>query len=249
MRIISMAYGLFAYLLGVGSLVLFILFANNHIGVVLPQYASLGIDHANGAPFSNPLLVNLSLIALFGFQHSVMARPGFKKILNQMIPAGLERSSYVLMTAVVTLLLVQHWQPMAGSVWAVENHAGRLALTSLYYVGWMITFLATYLINHFHLFGLQQSFHPNDPDAGAKTFVTPFFYKLVRHPIQSGIFIAMLATPDMTMGRAVLASGMIVYIFIGLMFEERDLIAEFGDTYRDYKKRVPALLPWFKRGN
>ena len=244
MRIIGMLYGLLSYLLGMLSLIVFVFAANNHMGIFgIETLLPLNIDQFNGAPSSYPLLVNIGLLVLFGLQHSIMARPGFKAKLVAILPASLERSTYVLATAIVTIALVQYWQPMAGSLWHVENEIGRQILNILFYTGWLITFLATYMLNHYHLFGLQQSFRSNDPDAGSKEFKTPFFYKFVRHPIQTGVAIAMLAAPDMTAGRALLAAGMLLYIAIGLYFEERDLITEFGDTYRDYKKRVPALFP------
>ncbi len=247
MRLITMLYGLISYLLGVVALVALIFFANNHMGVFgVPELLPLNIDQLNGPPSAYPLAVNIGLLALFGIQHSVMARPGFKEKLTKVIPSSWERSTYVLATALVSFAIIHYWQPMAGSLWSVENEMARTVITVIFFTGWLITFLATYMLNHFHLFGLQQSFKSNDPDAGAKDFKTPYFYKLVRHPIQTGVFIGMLATPDMTMGRAVLAVGMIAYIFIGLYYEERDLIAEFGDTYRDYKNKVPALLPGFK---
>lgn len=249
MRLITMLYGLVSYLLGVAALIGLILFANNHMGIMgMPELLSLNIEEFNGPPTAYPLAVNIALLALFGIQHSVMARPGFKEKLTKIIPASWERSTYVLATAIVSFAVIIYWQPMAGSIWSVENELARTIITVIFYLGWLITFLATYMLNHFHLFGLQQSFKSNDPDAGTKDFKTPYFYKLVRHPIQTGVFIGMLATPDMTMGRAVLAVGMIAYIFIGLYYEERDLIAEFGDTYRDYKSKVPALLPWLKFG-
>jgi len=247
MRIIGMLYGLICYLLGVFSLVLFIFVANNHIGIFgIDSLLSLNIDQLNGSPSLYPIAVNIGLLALFGIQHSVMARPGFKTLLARILPTTWERSTYVLATAIVVIALVQYWQPITGSLWHIENEGARTALNTLFYIGWLITFLATYMLNHNHLFGLQQSFKSTDPDAGAKEFKTPLFYRFVRHPIQTGVVIAMLATPDMTMGRAMLAAGMIIYIVIGLYFEERDLIAEFGDTYRDYKKRVPAVLPFMK---
>ena len=243
-KLITMLYGLISYLLGVVALVGLIFFANNHMGVFgVPELLPLNIDTLNGVPSEYPLVINVGLLSLFAIQHSVMARPGFKEKLIKVIPASWERSTYVLATAIVSFAIIQYWQPMAGSIWSVENELARTVITVIFYMGWLITFLATYMLNHFHLFGLQQSFKSDDPDAGAKDFRTPYFYKLVRHPIQTGVFIGMLATPDMTMGRAVLAAGMIAYIFIGLYYEERDLIAEFGETYRDYKSRVPALLP------
>jgi len=246
-RIFGMLYGLVCYLLGVFSLVLFIFVANNHIGIFgIDALLPLNIDQLNGAPSNYPILVDAGLLALFGVQHSVMARPGFKTMLSRFLPASLERSTYVLATAVVVIALVMYWQPLRGSLWHIENEVVRLGLNIIFYAGWLITFLATYMLNHNHLFGLQQSFKSDDPDAGTKEFKTPYFYRIVRHPIQTGVVIAMLATPDMTMGRALLAAGMLVYIAVGLYFEERDLIAEFGDTYRDYKKRVPAVLPFLK---
>lgn len=246
-RVLGMLYGLICYILGILSLVFLLFAANNHMGIFGdPALLPYNLDQASNPLPYHPLLVNLALILLFGLQHSIMARPTFKAKLTAILPASLERSTYVLATAFVTFALVLYWQPMAGALWHVENEVGRIALNVSFYFGWLVTFLATYMLNHFHLFGLQQSFKSDDPDAGAKEFKTPLFYKVVRHPIQTGVAIAMVSTPDMTTGRAVLAAGMLLYIFIGLRYEERDLIAEFGDTYRDYKKRVPSLVPFFK---
>ncbi|MBL4788613.1 MAG: isoprenylcysteine carboxylmethyltransferase family protein [Kordiimonadaceae bacterium] len=247
-RMLTALYGLTSYLVGVGSLVLFILFANNHMGLFgIEGLKSLNIDAYNNAPSSSPLLDNIALMLLFGVQHSIMARPVFKEVLTKILPSSWERSTYLLATGIVTIALVQFWEPMTAPLWVVENEAGRFVITAVFYLGWAITFLATFMLNHFHLFGLQQSFMPNDPDQANHDFVTPMFYKFVRHPIQTGVVIAMLATPDMTMGRAVLAAGMLGYIAIGLFFEERDLIRTFGDTYRTYKAHVPALFPFTKR--
>lgn len=247
MRLTGMLYGLACYLLGLVSMAAIILFANNHMGVFgVEALTSLNIDQYNTAPAANPLLVNIGLLLLFGVQHSVMARPGFKKAITKVLPESWERSTYVLATAIVTIALVQYWQPMAGDLWRVEDETGRLVLNILFYCGWVVTVLATYMLNHFHLFGLQQSFKTTDPDAGMKEFKTPYFYRFVRHPIQTGVVIALLATPDMTIGRAVFAAGMLIYIMVGLHYEERDLIREFGDTYRDYRRRVPSLIPFLK---
>ncbi|MCP5166998.1 MAG: isoprenylcysteine carboxylmethyltransferase family protein [Pseudomonadales bacterium] len=241
MKLIGQIYGLLCYLLGVASLVAFILFANNFMGLL--GLEPLNIDRANVAAMDPAWLVNVLLIALFGVQHSVMARPGFKSLLTKLLPAQLERSTYVLATALVIAVILYYWQPMRASLWRVDNDVLSRMITVVYFLGWTITLLATFMLNHFHLFGLQQSFRPEEPDAGSKVFKTPLFYSLVRHPIQTGVVIAMLATPDLTAGRALLAVGMIAYVVIGLYFEERDLVAEFGDTYRDYRKRVPALFP------
>lgn len=247
MKLIGYLYGLLCYLFGVASLVAFILFANNFMGLL--GLESLNIDSPNTAPLGSPLLINLLLLALFGIQHSVMARPGFKSILTKLLPKHLERSTYVLATAAVIAVTIYYWQPMTTSLWQIDNTLARQLITIIYFLGWTITLMATFMLNHFHLFGLQQSFRPDEPDAGSKVFKTPMFYRLVRHPIQTGVVIGMLATPDMTVGRAVLAVGMIAYVAIGLYFEERDLMAEFGDTYGDYRKRVPALFPSVRRRN
>ena len=241
------AYGLLSYLFAMTVFVVFILFTNNHLGVLgIPELLPLNIDQLNGSPSNFPLVINLVLLLLFGLQHSVMARGPFKDWLTRLLPESAERSTYVLMTGVVMLLIVLFWQPMTTVIWRAESDALRVALTVLFFVGWTITFLATFMLNHFHLFGLQQSFNHEDPDAGAKVFKTPLFYRLVRHPIQTGIVVAMVATPDLTVGRALLGGGMLVYVAIGLYFEEKDLLAFFGDTYRDYKSRVPGVIPGLK---
>lgn len=249
MKIIGMLYGLVCYLLGVTSLILFILFANNHMGVLGNEgLTSLNINQLNGPPHPFPILTNIGLLLLFGLQHSIMARPSFKARLTKFLPNSWERSTYVLATAIVLIALVEFWQPMNQPLWHLQNETLWLAVNLVFYAGWAVTLIATYLLNHFHLFGLQQTFKSVDPDTGMKEFKTPFFYKLVRHPIQTGVVIAMIAAPDMTTGRALLAIGMFVYIAVGLVYEERDLIKEFGDTYRDYKKRVPAVIPFLKAG-
>ncbi|MEP4485263.1 MAG: isoprenylcysteine carboxylmethyltransferase family protein [Halioglobus sp.] len=241
------AYGLLSYLFAMTVFVVFILFANNHLGLLgVPALLSLNIDQANGPPSDYPLVINLALLLLFGLQHSVMARGPFKSWLVRFMPESAERSTYVLMTGVVMLLIVQSWQPMTTVIWQANSEVLRAVLTGLFFAGWTITFSATFMLNHFHLFGLQQSFKHADPDAGAKIFKTPLFYRLVRHPIQSGVVLAMVATPDLTVGRAVLAGGILVYVAIGLYYEEKDLVAFFGDTYRDYKSKVPGVIPGLK---
>ncbi|MFT4518328.1 MAG: protein-S-isoprenylcysteine O-methyltransferase Ste14 [Halioglobus sp.] len=249
MKLITMLYGFTSYSLSMAALVLFMLFANNHVGLLgMDSLNALNIDQANGSPIAMPLLVNIALLLLFGIQHSVMARPGFKSALTSVLPQSWERSTYVLATAIVLGVMVWYWQPMAGTIWLVENETLRSVIAAVYWSGWLVTVLATFMLNHFHLFGLQQSFLSEDPDSGTKEFKTPFFYRFVRHPIQTGVVIAMLATPDMTVTRLVLAVGMLIYIAIGLRYEERDLLEMFGDTYRDYKRRVPAVVPFIGGG-
>ena len=235
-RSFILAYGLISYLI---FFVTF-LYAIGFLGGFLVPTSLDGLADTNTW---QALAIDLGLLSLFAIQHSVMARPAFKRWWTQFIPQPLERSTYVLATALVFFVLIYYWQPMQGSLWHVESEAARTGIAVIYFIGWAITLLATFMLNHFHLFGLQQSFRSEDPDAGSKEFKTPFFYSMVRHPIQTGVVIGMLATPDMTVSRAVLAISMLVYIGVGLYYEERDLIGEFGDTYLDYKKRVPALIP------
>ncbi len=243
-------YGLVAYLLGIISLIGFMLFTNNHftnVGLWLgdPVLGAFSIDLPAMGYTNYPTLFNIGLVALFALQHSVMARPAFKQSVTKLLPKALERSTYVLATAIVIFVLILYWHPVPDLIWQVDNETARLVINIIFWSGWVISFLATQMIDGMHLMGLKQSFGADNPDSGKKNFVTPAFYKLVRHPIQTGIIIAMIATPDMTVGRLTLALGMLVYIFAGLYFEERDLIGEFGDIYRDYKKRVPALFPKF----
>ncbi len=244
MRALTMLYGLTCYALSMAALVAFILFANNFAGFIGME--NLNIDTVNGTPAGSPLLVNLGLLLLFGLQHSVMARPGFKAAMTKVIPPTWERSTYLLGTALVTGAIVWHWQPMAGALWHVQDELLRTLINVVYFAGYGVVVAATFMLNHFHLFGLQQTFRAVDPDSGTKEFKTPGLYAIVRHPIQTGVVISMLATPDMTTGRLVLAVGMLVYIAIGLYYEEKDLLAHFGDTYRDYKNRVPGVIPFLK---
>lgn len=243
-------YGLTAYGLGLISLIAFTLFANNGfvaVGLWLddPVLGAFAIDLPARGFAGNPYLINVGWLLLFGLQHSIMARPGFKAMLTKVIPPALERSTYVLMTALVIFVMILYWRPMPDLVWQVEADWARTLVEAIYWLGILFTFAATNMIDGAHLMGIKQSFRPDRDESQAKKFVTPGFYKFVRHPIQTGLLVAMLATPDMTVGRAILAVGVIAYIVIGLYYEERDLIAEFGDTYRDYKARVPALLPKF----
>ncbi len=203
------------------------------------------VDKAIAGPAGVAVLVDLGLIALFGLQHSIMARPGFKEKWTRIIPAALERSVYCLATALVLLVLFSFWHTIDGSLWSVENPALRMAFWAVFFLGWGILFIATWLLNHFELFGLAQAWrHMRGIEAAPPEFRTPLFYKMVRHPIYLGFFLGLWATPDMTYSHALLAAGMTVYIMIGISYEERDLIAEFGDRYREYQRSVGSFLPW-----
>lgn len=205
------------------------------------------VDKGLAAPPAVAAAIDVVLIALFGLQHSVMARPGFKA--RWFVPAPLERSVYCLATALVLAVLFAFWHPLSGTVWAVADPTGRAVLWALFAAGFGIVFVSTWLINHFELFGLAQAwwhFRGHEPQPHA--FRTPLFYRLVRHPIYLGFLLAFWATPQMSMGHLLLAVGFTVYILIGIRYEERDLVAHFGDTYTQYRTRVGMVLPWVGRG-
>lgn len=207
---------------------------------LLPTHVDKGLAASPGTA----ALIDLALIALFGVQHSVMARPGFKAAFTRIVPPAIERSLYCLAAAVCLVILFAFWHPIAGSLWTVENPTARIAIWALFLLGWTILFIATWLISHFELFGLAQAWrHARGTEPPAETFRTPFFYKWVRHPIYSGFLLAFWATPDMTTSHLLLAVGMSLYIFIGIAHEEHDLLARFGGSYSDYRTRVGSVIP------
>ncbi|TNE57765.1 MAG: isoprenylcysteine carboxylmethyltransferase family protein [Sphingomonadales bacterium] len=202
------------------------------------------IDKGPSAAPTTAALINVGLIALFGIQHSVMARPGFKSAWTKIVPSASERSLYCLLTAVVLLLLFRNWHPIEGTIWSVTNEAARMVIWGLFWIGWGILFISTWLLNHFELFGLQQAWHNmTGKQAAPPQMRTPLFYKFVRHPIYTGFFIAFWSTPDMTYGHLLAAVGFTIYIMIGIAYEEKDLLDVFGDQYAEYRKRVGAFIP------
>ncbi len=211
----------------------------------LPTHVDKG---AVAAP-ATAALVDVLLIALFGIQHSVMARRGFKQGWTRIVPPPLERAVFCLASAGALVLLFAFWHPIAGSLWSVEDPTLRISLYALSFVGWGILFVSTFLINHFELFGLQQAWlHFRGSTAAPPKFHTPMFYRWVRHPLYTGFLIAFWSTPDMTYGHLLLASGFSVYIFVGIAYEEKDLLAHFGETYADYRRKVGMVIPGLGRG-
>ena len=191
--------------------------------------------------------VDFALIALFGLQHSVMARQGFKRAWKRVVPEPAERSFYVLAASAALIILFAFWRPIEGIVWSVSG-AAAYALWALFALGWLIVLLSTFLINHFELFGLQQAwFHARGRQAAAPQFRQPLFYKHVRHPLYAGFFLAFWATPQMSYGHLLLALGMSVYMLIAIRYEERDLVGLFGEDYEQYRRRVGMLAPRFRR--
>ena len=207
------------------------------------------VDVGPGGGVGTALVVDVALIALFGVQHSVMARQGFKRAWTRLVPPPAERSTYVLFASAALILLFLLWRPIGGTVWAVADPIGRGVLWVLFATGWLIVLFSTFLINHFELFGLQQAYHHvRGRTAAAPIFRQPFFYKLVRHPLYSGFFIAFWATPTMSWGHLLLAAGMSTYMLIAIRHEERDLVELFGAEYEGYREKVGMLAPRMRRG-
>jgi len=208
------------------------------------------VDRADAVtPPLMAVLINGALLALFAVQHSVMARPAFKRAWTQVVPASLERSTYVLAATLAVALLLWQWRPITDVVWSVTSPTAVVTLYALQILGWAVVLIATFLINHFELFGLRQTFAALLGRVVPETeFHTPMLYKLVRHPLYLGFVIAFWSAPHMSLGHLLFAIGGTGYILVGIFFEERDLVAHFGQKYRDYQKRVPMLLPFGKGG-
>lgn len=239
-RGLSALFGVVAYVIFLATFLYLVAFVGDIPGA--PRTVSYGRE----ASVSAAVITDILLIALFGLQHSVMARKGFKQVWTRYIPESIERSMYVLMTSVVLWIMFWFWLPISTTVWRVDNPFGAGILWGLFALGWLIVLLSTFLINHFELFGLRQVYqNMRGGSAIAPQFRQPFFYKIVRHPLYSGFLIAFWATPQMTAGHLLFAAGMTLYIVIAIGYEEKDLIALFGKNYQDYKSRVGMLSPRF----
>ena len=194
------------------------------------------------------LAVDIALIALFGVQHSVMARQGFKAAWTRIVPPPIERSVYVLFASLVLIIMFSFWRPIPAIVWQVDNVIGATLIWTVFGIGWLMVLLSTFLISHFELFGLKRAMlHLLQRPAQGPQLRQPFFYKLMRHPLYSGFLLAFWATPLMTVGHLLPAVGMTIYILIAIRYEERDLVALFGADYRDYQRNVGMLAPRRRR--
>jgi methanethiol S-methyltransferase len=190
------------------------------------------------------VIVDVLLLALFAIQHSVMARAGFKRWWTRVVPPSAERSTYVLASNICLIVLVAAWYPITQDIWRVTAQPWRTVLTAIALVGWAIVLLSTFLIDHFDLFGLRQVYARLRGRRPAEhTFTTPFFYRVVRHPLYLGFLLAFWVTPRMTLGHLLFAVGTTGYILLAVRFEERDLSRMFGEQYLDYRRRVPMLIP------
>ena len=236
--LISFLYGVAAYAAGLVGLLYFIGFSGN---LLVPKSVDIGA----GAAWGQALGTNLLLLALFGVQHSVMARRGFKRWWTRVVPPAVERSTYVVATCIVLALMFWFWVPIvAPLVWQVEHRTGVALLWSLFGLGWLLVLVSTFLINHFELFGLQQVFARLTQRALPEPqFRTPLLYRYVRHPLYAGLLLSFWSVPVMTAGRLLFAIGFSAYILIGIAFEERDLLERFGERYRRYRAEVGMLLP------
>lgn len=236
-RILILFYSVACYAAGFAALVYAIGFVGNF---AVPKT----IDGGTPAHLNTALTYNLPLLALFAIQHSTMARQGFKRRWTKIVPKPAERATYVLATAAALGLIYWQWKPLPATVWHVTNADAAAALTGLYFAGWAIVFLSSFLIDHFELFGLQQSFaNLRGKEPEAPRFRTPFFYRFVRHPIYTGLLLAFWSTPHMSEGHLLFSLATTGYIFIGIFFEERDLVSFFGDAYRKYRQTVPMVIP------
>ena len=239
-RAAAFLYGVLAYLVFFVTILYAIAFIG---GYLVPKT----IDSGAVAPAAQAVLVNLLLMSLFAIQHSVMARKGFKQWWTRIVPKSVERSTYVLLSSLVLLLLFWQWQPLPAVVWQVEDRTLAMILTGLSHTGWLLVFASTFLINHFELFGLHQvANNLAGRPMPVPRFRVPLLYKFVRHPLYLGFIIAFWSAPVMTVGHLLFAAVTTAYILVAIQLEERDLVDLFGDEYRRYRARVSMLLPWRK---
>lgn len=239
-RLAAFLYGLVCYAIFFATF----LYACGFVGnFVVPH----SIDSASVIFWGNALLVDAALLGIFGIQHSVMARPGFKKWWTQFVPKPIERSTYVLFSSLCLIALFYFWQPIGGTIWQVTNSTGVAILYALFALGWLLVLVTTFLINHFDLFGLRQVWlYLRGKEYTQLQFKTPGLYKVVRHPLYVGWLLAFWFTPTMTVTHLVFALITTIYILVAIQFEERDLIDMHGKEYTDYRRQVPMLVPFIR---
>lgn len=239
-RTLALFYGVMVYVFFLGTFLYTIAFVGN-FGV------RNGIDSGRISSVPAAIAINLALLAAFAVQHSVMARKGFKKWWTRFVPKPVERTTFVLSATIALAELLWQWRAIPSVIWDVrDSHAATLALTGLFGLGWAVLLVSTFLLNHFELFGLEQVWNYFlGREARPASFKTPGLYRVVRHPIYLGFVIGFWATPLMTTGHLLLAIGCTAYILVGIAFEERDLIAAYGQKYLEYRRRVPMLMPSF----
>ncbi|MGV9612507.1 methanethiol S-methyltransferase [Nocardia xishanensis] len=237
MRFLTLGYGVVSYLAFVAAFLYAIGFVGNFW---VPRSIDAGVE----ASIGEAIVVNALLLGVFAVQHSVMARPAFKRRWTRVVPTSIERSTYVLLASLALFLLYWQWRTMPAVIWDVDATAGRIVLWALFWIGWVTVLLSTFMINHFDLFGLRQVYLAwrGEPYRDLP-FRTNLFYRVIRHPLMLGFLVAFWATPTMTAGHLFFAAMTTGYILIALQIEEHDLVDVFGDRYRDYQHRVPMLVP------
>lgn len=240
-HLFTIAYGTTCYLIFVAAFLYAIGFVGN---LVVPR----SIDNGVAAAIGEAVVVNVVLLALFAVQHSVMARPAFKRWWTRLIPETIERSTYVLLSSLVLFLMFWQWRTMPAVVWNIAWLPGRIGLQVLFWLGWSTVLDSTFMINHFDLFGLRQVYLAWRAEPYSETgFRSPLLYRVVRHPLMLGFIIAFWAAPTLTAGHLLFALATTGYILIALQIEEHDLTAALGDEYREYRRRVPMLIPGLLR--
>ncbi len=241
-KVLMFIYSIIAYAIAFASIIYWILSVSN----LIPE---ISIDQTPKLSVGFAILNNLMLVALFGIQHSIMARAWFKNFFAKYFPRPIERSTFVLVSGLLLFNLVMQWQPIGGIIWNIEPQSILFYIMYiLFFAGWVILFVSSFLINHFDLFGLRQTFLElqNKPYTPLN-FKVKSFYKYVRHPLYFGMLLGMWATPVMSVTHLLFAIGITIYVVIGTRLEEKDLVKEFGDTYKNYQKSKPMLVPFTKK--
>ncbi|WP_156685675.1 methanethiol S-methyltransferase [Mycobacterium sp. Marseille-P9652] len=240
-RYLTIGYGAAAYLLFLAAFLYLVAF-------LADSWVPRTVDHGLPAPLGEALVVNVLLVGAFGVQHSVMARPAFKRWWTRFVPPSIERSTYVVIASAVLGLLYWQWRTMDAVVWDVRQPAGRAVVWALFWLGWGIALASTFMVSHFDLFGLRQVYLAwRGKPYSHIGFHARLLYRLVRHPLMLGFLVAFWAAPTMTAGHLVFTLGMTAYILIAVQIEERDLVAVLGDAYRQYRRDVPMLVPLKRR--
>ena len=239
-RIAVLFYGIISYTIFFATF----LYAMGFVGNI---YVPKGIDSAPNVPMLQALIINIGLLGIFAVQHSVMARPFFKRWLTRFIPESMERSTYTLISSLALILLFWLWEPMGGLVWDIENPVGVALMYGGFAFGWLLVLVCTFLINHFDLFGLRQVWlNFRDRPYTPLDFKLPYLYRIVRHPMYVGWFFAFWCIPTMTVAHLAFAVATGAYILIAIQLEERDLM-EAHPEYREYRKQVPMIVPFLRK--
>jgi protein-S-isoprenylcysteine O-methyltransferase Ste14 len=233
----GLLYSIASYALFLGAFTYFAIFSDS---IIVPKT----VDSGTPTTIAVALIINLTLILVFGLQHSIMARARFKRAVTRLIPPALERATFVLISSLVLILVMWQWRPVPAVLWHVDNSTAATTLWSINAAGWLGVPACSFLIDHFDLFGIKQALHAfRRTSVDKKGFVTPVLYKYLRHPMMTSLMVGLWVTPHMTIGHVVLSAGMTIYILIGVRFEERSLAKELGADYERYQATTPKFLP------